>query len=390
MVIRYISAGDRLNYGDFLFPIIFDKYFHQSFKIEYYGIVDSDYSTFGAFQTRSYKDLISEIKKGDRGVIVVGGGEVFFAKWRNLYLFINPFYSNLLRNRLINKIDRTFNISKIFFFRTKKEFPYIPNLGCNTIYIAAGGQFSQNQSRKEKEYIKKQLNKSLLLSVRDSRTHLSLKENGVSAELIPDSAVLLSKIFSKETILSKVNNKDILNIQKDNYLLLQLGRFKAPNDLISFVRDINTFTSKYNLKVICCPIGYAPGHEDHIILKKLCEIDASWNFIPAQNIYEIMHLVLNSKIYMGTSLHGLITAFSFLKPVIALNKNLKKVDSFIHTWCSEFYELPIHFDEVALKADQAFKKWDKVKASEQLDYCQNKVEDYFNKTKDYLNVVEKG
>lgn len=60
MIVRYISARDRLNYGDFLFSLIFKEYFKDTFDIEFYGIVESNYSYFGAIPTQSYKTWCSE------------------------------------------------------------------------------------------------------------------------------------------------------------------------------------------------------------------------------------------------------------------------------------------------------------------------------------------
>ena len=384
MVIRYISASDRINYGDLLFPIIFKQYFSKTHKIQFYGLIHSDYSNFGALSTRSYKELVKDINKSE-DIIVVGGGEVFFGDWRNLYSYIYPLYSRILNTRIVNRLENKLNLYRLFFYRTRNEYPFLPNLGCDTVYIGSGGVFTNYQSIKEKKYIRSILKKSPFLSVRDNRTYNSLKENGVEAELIPDSAVLINKVFNKDLIKDKIINKSIFKFRNSDYIYLQVGRFKAPKDLHKFVDDINFFASKNNLKVVCCPIGYAPGHEDHIVLRRLCDIDPSWEYISANNIYEIMYLISKCRIYMGTSLHGLITAFSFLKPALALNKTLKKTSAFVETWCSEFYEQNIDYHEIKDKADSAFKKWDKIKAANQLEFCQNKVESYFKRIDEYID-----
>ena len=162
-----------------------------------YVLVQSDYSNFGALPTRSYKNLVKDINKYD--IIVVGGGEVFFGKWKNLYSYVYSFYSKILNTRIINRLENKLNLYRLFFYRTKDEYPFLPNLRCETIYIGSGGEFTINQSIQEKEYIKNILRKSQFLSVRDNRTYTSLKENGVESELIPDSAVLINKVFKKES-----------------------------------------------------------------------------------------------------------------------------------------------------------------------------------------------
>src|SRR5690554_5319683 len=83
--IYFLSAADRLNYGDLLFPLIFKSFCDQK-KIGFrnYGLVKSDYSEFGGLPTMSYLQLLKDLKKGN-GILVVGGGEVFFGNWVKLY-----------------------------------------------------------------------------------------------------------------------------------------------------------------------------------------------------------------------------------------------------------------------------------------------------------------
>lgn len=382
MIVRYISAGDRLNYGDFLFSLIFKEYFKDTFDIEFYGIVESNYSYFGAIPTQSYKTLVKEINH-EEDVVVIGGGEVFFPKWSSLYSFIHPTYSLFKRNRYLNKIDSLINLSQKMFYQTRNEFPFIPNLGCENIFISVGGQFTKKLNPKEVSYLKNVLSKSTFISVRDNRTYLSLKANDINTTKIPDSAVLMSKIYPLEELIKRLKNISLLNID-NQFIFLQLGKYKGPKNKKKFISDINQIAVEKKLTIICCPIGTAPGHEDNKLLMQFCKLDSSWRLVKPNNVFEIMYLIAKSELYIGTSLHGLITAFSFNKPAISMNKKVLKADSFIETWCSEFYEPSIDYEELSTKAKIVFQKWDKTKAHLQLEYCQKLVENYFLDIKKYL------
>jgi polysaccharide pyruvyl transferase WcaK-like protein len=382
MVIRYLSAGDRINYGDFLFSLIFKEYFQSKFSIKYYGIVKSDYSKFGGIPTDSYKCLIKERNKTN-DVIVIGGGEIFFADWNKLYSFIYPWYSKLLSIRYISRITKILKIGDILFFHTKNKFPFVPNLGCEKIYIAAGGGFNKNLKQKDLKFLIHQLSQVNFLSVRDLRTKQSLGNNNLYAELVPDSAVLMSKIYPKNQLKEYIKNQNIFEI-KSNYIFLQIGYKKGPKNLNQFIQDIENFAVEKNLLVVCCPIGSAPGHEDDVILKKMYNLAPSWKYVNPHSIYDIMYLIAQSEIYVGTSLHGLITAFSYSVPAISLNKKLKKTSSFIQTWCSEFYQLPIGYEEIGYFKNKIYDKWNIDKAKKQLQYCQDMVENYFDKISEYL------
>jgi hypothetical protein len=76
--IHFISASDRLNYGDLIFILVFKKIFNNSTQIYNYGLIKSDLSHFGALPTESFKTLEQRIKKlkkdNSQQVIIIGGG----------------------------------------------------------------------------------------------------------------------------------------------------------------------------------------------------------------------------------------------------------------------------------------------------------------------------
>jgi polysaccharide pyruvyl transferase WcaK-like protein len=45
-----------------------------------------------------------------------------------------------------------------------------------------------------------------------------------------------------------------------------------------------------------------------------------------------MYLISNSKIFIGTSLHGIITAMSYMVPYIGVFKENRKIDEYLKTW----------------------------------------------------------
>ena len=96
-IVHFLSASDRVNYGDLLFPLIFKNILNKfDSKIEFinYGIIRSNLIYFGALKTHSYFKLIRNTGKFG-GNLVVGGGEVFFANWSTIFGFINPIYAYL-------------------------------------------------------------------------------------------------------------------------------------------------------------------------------------------------------------------------------------------------------------------------------------------------------
>ena len=125
--IHFLSASDRINYGDLLFPIIFKRVLSK-YNLDFlnYGIVKSDLKYFGALPTKSYKQFQKNIKKSG-GNIVIGGGEVFFGNWTTLYAFINPLFARLAANRFFKKIEKKNNLSKRFLSNGIVLVPFEPS-----------------------------------------------------------------------------------------------------------------------------------------------------------------------------------------------------------------------------------------------------------------------
>ena len=112
-----------------------------------------------------------------------------------------------------------------------------------------------------------------------------------------------------------------------------------------------------DLEIILCPIGMAPNHEDHKILKEMANASNHFKLIIPRNIYEIMYLIAYAKIFVGTSLHGIITAQSYNVPFIALNKKIKKTKEYISTWMPNYTDYNLDFNEID-KLTLLINKWD--------------------------------
>ncbi len=50
------------------------------------------------------------------------------------------------------------------------------------------------------------------------------------------------------------------------------------------------------------------------------------------SLWEIMFVISQSSCFIGTSLHGVITALSYSVPYLGLNPKIRKLDSFLSDW----------------------------------------------------------
>jgi len=348
--IHFLSASDRINYGDLLFPIIFKKvletYNHTFYN---YGIIKSSLTDFGALPTKSYKTFQKNIKK-EGGNVVIGGGEVFFGNWRTLYSFINKFYAKLLRYNTFKKIENKLELAKNTLSNGKVLIPFVPSvneLGNDTVNVffnAAGGRFYGSETDVLNQKIKTNLESASYISVRDQRTLNSLKDFGISSHLTPDSAMIMSDFFSKEFLLE--NSSFTRDSFPKRYVFVQIGISKSTNDLEGFAANLVKELEQLNCEAVLCPIGMAPNHDDQVVLKELVQYSSLFKLYIPKNIYEIMYLIAESSCYLGTSLHGLITAQSYNVPFAPLNKRVTKADWYCKTWADGVSNGCIDYKEI--------------------------------------------
>lgn len=355
--IHFLSASDRINYGDLLFPIICKKLAEEK-KIEFrnYAIIKSDLSHFGALHTSSYKSFLYDLKSKNSNV-VIGGGEVLFASWETLWGNISLNYKQFRKIKILRKIDQRLRISHVFFFQTKNRFPFIINAEQKHLifYNAIGGSYEGNLNLEYFKDIFSNLKSARFISVRDIKTKKNLAQKNIKSKLCPDSALLLSDLFTKEYL--KIISDPHTDILSKPYLFFQMGKHFAPDDIEKLSRDLIYIGEELNVNVVLCPIGLAIGHEDDFLLRKLSLLSSKLIYYSPKNLFDIVRLISMSKVYIGTSLHGLITAQSYGVPFVSMNKNVKKADYYCKTWTKKNIESSISFDNIK-QSIKYVQEWD--------------------------------
>lgn len=390
MNIHILAASDRNNYGDLLFPLVINKFVQQkgiSFdKLENYGIIESDLSDVGALPTKSFDRLLANIKSSSSNdLIIVAGGEVLGADWLNIYRFLSPLASkvhkNLFLRRILNRIDF---VSLYFSLFKGSSFPFILdkspfNKNVRIVYNSIGGSNIDKYLRKNKALINYFRNLTWL-SVRDTKTQAAFDKFAISNKLVPDSALIMSDIFKYE--LDTQISKEVRDLESSNYIYVQLGNTKGPDDLDKFSDQLNRFATENGLNIVLSPIGLALDHDDEVILRRLQAKCPGAIYIHPHNIYDTMALLKNSKMYIGTSLHGVVTSQSFNVPFVAFTEKIKKLDLYIKTWFKNSSQVSLDYNDFA-KVNEVYSSFNRSEADVILQ--QQKREIYDNLNKIFLN-----
>lgn len=364
MRIAIIGAFDRMNYGDLLFPIVLIEHFRKQFgtaaEIRLYGHRSSDLTTFGGFKTKAMRNIFRSKELPAGSAVVIAGGEVLSANW------IGTLY-DLIGNKpwWQQKAKKIIGLNaEIAFIRRylgcQNSFPYLFHKSdfskaVTIIYNAVGGANLEFKDKSFQHSVASILKGADYLTVRDQSTIKILQNTGVSLPslaLAPDSASMVSQLFPYATLEGRLSNEAMelkKSLFKKPFLTFQIGIDFINNhtDLGVIADQLNMLTKATGFSIVLLPIGRAYGHEDQVPLSKIMPLLKQPAILPKYNtIFDTMWFIATSKLFIGTSLHGAITAISFGVPHLALTKKDMKIPAYLNTWdlveqrnCEEFPDM---------------------------------------------------
>ena len=334
------GAFDRYNYGDNLMPILFKMFIEkyrpqllQDYEIRFCSIADSNLSAFHAPKTESIEERLGQTPQGS--LVVVVGGEVLGAT--NFALFFHMQQSEL--SHRVAKLLRFF-LRGLYarmvrkHYGTSWEFPYVIPVSEESPYRVAyntiGGSFSYLPDADVKD-LARRVGAASYVSVRDSRSHADVSKSVAPLNTYPDSVMLVSDLVDDEFLGSRVSD-EVKGKLSGDYLCFQASPHKVREDLGVVARGLSTIAKGRDYKIVLLPIGYASGHDDLRYLRDLAEEVEGATILHPLNLWEIMYVIKQSRCFIGTSLHGVITAMAFAIPHFGLNPSIEKVDCFLRDW----------------------------------------------------------
>lgn len=334
-----LAPNDRFNYGDLLFPHILKFYFKDIVdELVFCPTTESNLFRLGGIPTCGFNALY-KANASDQNYLIVGGGDSLCISWMQVLSFVDKkidwftaidhklhthlFYKTYTRLR--------YNYRTVFPFTIgKNELRHFSKVMYNSL---GGSMLEYHRSLLNDPKVIEILQSVDYLSLRDTQTSDILNSNGINNVVVPDSAILMSDVFPEELLTQHLSvDKNIF--QDNKYLFFQTNlRFL---NLDAYVALIEKVIDKYQLNVCLCSIGTALGHSDDIALAKIYSSLRHKDkacFVCSPSIYDIMWLVKHSALYVGTSLHGTITALSFEVPFVAHGPI--KLKNYLETWCKE-------------------------------------------------------
>ena len=340
MQVSILGAFDRHNYGDLLFPLILKDYFskiEKKIELNYYGLTKANLSQYGGIDTLPFAEFYSQSKLlSSKNVIIVAGGSVVGTRAGILYSFLKQrrildFFRK--SSKVFFRSDFTESIAKKQLKITWGNYPFCPRKPSEKtllIYNSVGDKF-----REDVELIEV-LKSADYISVRNPNLYTKLKTHIFDQDrilLCPDSASVMADIWHREILKDKATHesKRILSNYKEGYIAFQ-GKIKMKWHIRDITKQLRKLYDMTKLPILLVSIGRAYKHEDHIFLNQLAnKLDVPVKLLNSENIFDIMYAISCAKLFIGTSLHGNITAMSYAVPHLGFSKVLK-LDQYLKHW----------------------------------------------------------
>ncbi|EIW8468637.1 MULTISPECIES: polysaccharide pyruvyl transferase family protein [Klebsiella] len=343
-----VGAFDRHNYGDILFPLIHSEFIRrhsESAEINYYSLSESNLESIGGVRTKSIKSLLNKsVLSSPEDRVIMCGGDILTVDWVGMlgHLSGENFYFLLKVARKLLGVSLSNQIIRIIWGQ-KNKYPYIithKNIECKIFYTGVGGSGFELSKSKFIHDIPRELIYVDSISVRESITKEYLVRGGVSCNLLPDTALIMSDYYPISKLAEvkwKNNVVSSNNFSFENYIVFQCARANGEGYEDQIVNEIIEINKKLNISIILLPIGRATGHEDHVILSRIFTLLSNASIpVAMQNdphVLSIMATLANAKAYIGTSLHGAITSYSFGHKVCAIStRKVVKLRGFLEAW----------------------------------------------------------
>ena len=392
--IGILGPHDRFNYGDLLFPIMIKKAIEKKrgisfYEIKNYSLVKANLTNKGGVESENYRKLYRDTDNSEIDALIVAGGESLRTNWNGLYSFINPFYFRIFRHpRIPPFFKKDIFIQKILGGRGKNPFMINRNLfktKFKIIYNSVGG--GQNLSAEKLNIV---LN-SDYLSFRENNSFDYIKtRTDKKVFLVPDCAIVMSDFYKKKSFQNSMKiRKEIREMLCNNYIFFQVSKYKNDNKLDEAIQQLNKISNQFNLKIILCPIGTAKGHEDQFPLKYIySKVNKDYYYyINSPNVEEIMSLIAYSSLYVGTSLHGIITSMSYGVPYIGLTTSQKKLIYYLNSWGIKELNKVLNVENFIKTAEYCLNKGKEL-SKKILIQTSHQKEEYYKSVVRFLNIID--
>lgn len=285
--IAMCGAFNVYSYGDCLFPVALEEELKKrniKIQLKLFSPCIGGKLYYDGRTVYSYEQLEEENNKQRIDLIVVGGGELLHLK--------------KIAFKDKNGMPLIYNEGEIW--EKPIEFSQKNDIKCIINGVGVPYDFSVEEGKLVQNY----LESIPYISVRDIYSQKRLQNIGISNVLIPDTLWNINDYF---------HGKDL---KKEKYIVVQYG---AQNQKEKLLEIINDRFVRAGYKVILLSINYC--HEDSALTRDFERYTTENVKVLNErlSVNKIYELISGSSLFIGTSLHGTLTAVSSGVPAIIID-----------------------------------------------------------------------
>jgi polysaccharide pyruvyl transferase WcaK-like protein len=299
--IAHFGTFDVHNYGDLLFPLVAEK------KLEPISSDVVHVSPIGS--PMIYRDVppsvdfatASEIKFDG---VVIGGGNILHSGWSNLAPYKKVQYGaypGLWLNAAI--------------LARKQDIPLVVNAP------GAPHAFPWPASR----LIAQLTEQAAYFAVRDEYSQARIiKAGGRRVGIVPDSALQLSDVIAHRDDSVHELGGEFSDLRRGGYIAVHVNGRYVDREIQDLAKVLDRLSADFDMRL--CLIGIGPCHGDDVYARTLGSKMSSRPIVfdSPQEVSAVAHLIADSKFYLGSSLHGFITASSYGVPALLVANHQKQ------------------------------------------------------------------
>ena len=329
LALGQFGTFDVENYGDLLYPVLLERMFRlrdDTSEIRKFSLMGSKSLLGSGYDTSPSQQLFSSHLSPPH-TLIVGGGDLLRTDWNT----VASHYRSICleqeeksppsrwRRRIAKWLNQPRDADNEFRRRHMNYpavGPFMIEPGCSpkiksVAYCSCGVPFPFDENLKSQ--VAETFNKSVFLYVRDCQSRNALVQAGVTREIHvgPDLVVALSDFFDAAREREKgraILRACGLDIQRRILCFQCYPQSRKKN--IELVNQLRTYQQRTDCAVVLLPLCWC--HGDRKYLKQLAQdCGRAFTYVELNSIFNMIAALAACDMFLGTSLHGNITAFSF-------------------------------------------------------------------------------
>jgi len=182
-----------------------------------------------------------------------------------------------------------------------------------------------------KQRVAEAINQAIFIYVRDHQSRETLVQAGVTREIhvAPDFIMALSDYFDPATERRKgraIMQRAGVDIQKQ--VLCVQSNPQSPETRAELCGQLLAYKQRTGCEVVLLPLGKCHGDPEY--LQGLAEIsEGEFKYVTLDSIFDVIAVLAACDIFIGTSMHGNITALSFGIPHLFGPIAVRKAEGFL-------------------------------------------------------------